>query len=1373
MNKILIKKTGRLFSYSFLLLFALLFSFSDISFSQSSCVEGEVKIGSRIFSNIQSAISNSSSGDTIELGSGSFNEILEINRKNNLSIQSSCFPEIKRLRVRRSNNFHLKGVSIKGEKGAPFSARLLNVKGAKIENLHVFNSGSTGIWLSEASDVLLSQLSIYNNSTGVVLDNASELLIKDSLIYGNKRDGIFFNEALSLIAEDSQIYNNQNGGIFSHQTQEVLRNFIGLNRVELYSNESYGIRLQSNISFRISNSRISDHPLFGLEVNKTGVSSLNKFDRVEGTVIEGNGKGIIFKSPQDLELIRNEIIENEGFGFLYSNPSNIKPLIFLSQNKFTGNKGVAEQGVSSRDLSSYSSYLDNADSGNETSLNSEGLGVGNYRPQAFAGEDVLFSQAGDKLSLSASGSYDLDGDSLSYTWSVIKKPSSSTAGFESSDKPLAFFSPDVLGDYELELEVSDGKQTSTDKILISSNNIRPKAQAGVDELVNTGDEVQLDGTASSDTKGTSLNYSWSFIKKPIGSVAEIKSRRAKRPRFTVDKAGDYEIELELSDGLLSNKNRVLISTLNIPPQVEIAKPVAPALSKALSLKAEVLDDDLNNQSDEGRKVTYKWSVLSAPVGDSSYSFSNPNSKDTSFTALRPGDYVLQLIADDEEFYGVDTVLLSYGNQAPVAKTGRNIPNAITNKKVDLNGSGSTDPEGKALSYEWSFDLKPQGSMAVIGDAKKQQAFFMPDKTGVYRVALTVSDGFLSSKDVIKVTVKEPKNQAPTLAKIGNKSVKIGEELSFKLMGSDKDNGDIIRYTVSPFPLYENMRFNTKTGEFYFKPRGHQAGEYNLKFTVIDNLGAEKSRNVKITVNALKKKGKTSVKGRVLEANAMANSQTELALAGVDVRLSVDGNNMYMSMTDNEGYFTINDIPKGEEYIIQIATSGITLNGKPKYGDFHEQIEVIEKAENVITRPFYMPLVDTNGVAEITANKATKLVNTAIKAELDVPANVSRMNGMAYTGDISLSEVPKALAPIALPESLRGTATLLTLQPAGLRFTTPVRVTFPNKDNFPAGTQLDIYSVNPDTGLFEISGKGRVNADRTKIETISGGITAATWHTPSPPDPDPNCPNNLCSDENDIDCESCKAGSDVDLMTGVLREEHTLASYRSLNQQRVLSLGYNSKSAHPYKVILSMTRSYPIVSAIPPKVSSKVRFQGLDIGTEAVTDSSSLSENEVQPFVLKNSVDIPFPKTGIYRLEQIATSHYPESKFLGLSLKATSVIDYTKSPYGKGWAVVNLHRLYIDEGSRDILLVRGNSYQAQFRAFFPNLGEVRGAGGTPDIGGIAPDPIIRPPTYLSPRGDYSNLKAIPADEPNRYNFIPAIGYIRTTKEGMLYHFNAEG
>ncbi|MCZ0932738.1 MAG: right-handed parallel beta-helix repeat-containing protein, partial [Oligoflexia bacterium] len=719
----------------------LLLSFPYTALSQSSCVEGEVKIGSRSFQSIERAISRSKARDVIELGSGVFDESLNISRKSDLTIQSACFAQVKRLNIRNSNNFHLKGVSIKGGEGANFALRILNTS-VKIEEGHIFNSSSSGVWVSGNSKALFSKLSVYNNSTGFVLDAGAEIEIKDSSIYGNKRDGIFLKDVFSVIIEDTDIYNNKASGISSYQNSQAIRSFLGINRSQIYSNGSYGINLQASFSFRISNSVINDNPLIGFQINKKAVSALNNKDSIESVLIENNGTGVLFASPQALDLIRNEFIGNEGSAFLYSNLAGISPDVFLRGNTFTGNKGRAERGVSSRDLQSYSRYLDNEDTGNETSLNSEGLGVGNHRPVASAGEDVLFSSVNDKVSLSSKGSYDLDGESLSYSWSVVKKPSGSTAGVENSDKPLAFFSPDVLGDYEIELKVSDGKQSSKDKLQVSSKNISPKAIAGLDQLVSLNDRVMLDGSLSSDTKGSNLSYSWSFVKKPVGSTAQIRPKRGRKPSFTVDKAGDYEIELEVSDGSLSSKDRVLVSTINLAPQVEITSSLSPALSQALSLSSVITDEDLNNRGSEDRKVSYKWSVLSSPAGEAVYRFSNTKTKDTSFTALSPGDYVLQLTADDGELYGLDTVLLTYGNQAPAAKTGRNIPNAILNKKVDLNGEASSDPEGKDLSYEWSFNLKPRGSMAVIGDAKKQRAFFIPDKVGVYRVSLKVSDGFL-------------------------------------------------------------------------------------------------------------------------------------------------------------------------------------------------------------------------------------------------------------------------------------------------------------------------------------------------------------------------------------------------------------------------------------------------------------------------------------------------------------------------------------------------------------------------------------------------------------------------------------------------------
>ena len=72
-----------------------------------------------------------------------------------------------------------------------------------------------------------------------------------------------------------------------------------------------------------------------------------------------------------------------------------------------------------------------------------------------------------------------------------------------------------MGDYEIELTVSDGRQSSTDRLKVSSNNVGPMAQAGSDQLVSLGSMVTLDGSSSSDLNSDTLSYQWSFERKPI------------------------------------------------------------------------------------------------------------------------------------------------------------------------------------------------------------------------------------------------------------------------------------------------------------------------------------------------------------------------------------------------------------------------------------------------------------------------------------------------------------------------------------------------------------------------------------------------------------------------------------------------------------------------------------------------------------------------------------------------------------------------------------------------------------------------------------------------------------------------------------------
>ena len=83
------------------------------------------------------------------------------------------------------------------------------------------------------------------------------------------------------------------------------------------------------------------------------------------------------------------------------------------------------------------------------------------------------------------------------------------------------------------------------------------------------------------------------------------------------------------------------------------------------------------------------------------------------------------------------------NAAPVANAGL-AQSVLTGTLVTLDGSASTDANGDALIYSWSFNSKPVGSGAALLSATSVKPTFTTDVAGGYVAVLTVNDGKLSS-----------------------------------------------------------------------------------------------------------------------------------------------------------------------------------------------------------------------------------------------------------------------------------------------------------------------------------------------------------------------------------------------------------------------------------------------------------------------------------------------------------------------------------------------------------------------------------------------------------------------------------------------------
>ena len=176
------------------------------------------------------------------------------------------------------------------------------------------------------------------------------------------------------------------------------------------------------------------------------------------------------------------------------------------------------------------------------------VAVTNSRPVANAGADESINK-NQIVTLDGSASSDADGDTLSYSWTLLSKPAGSAASLSFADTVNPMFLADKEGDYTVSLVVNDGLiNSAADEVLITAVNTPPVANAGPDQYATTGQVVTLDGSGSYDDDHDTLSYSWSFDFIPSGSSASLTNPTDVAPSFTADMTGEYVVSLIVNDG---------------------------------------------------------------------------------------------------------------------------------------------------------------------------------------------------------------------------------------------------------------------------------------------------------------------------------------------------------------------------------------------------------------------------------------------------------------------------------------------------------------------------------------------------------------------------------------------------------------------------------------------------------------------------------------------------------------------------------------------------------------------------------------------------------------------------------------------------------
>jgi chitinase len=156
--------------------------------------------------------------------------------------------------------------------------------------------------------------------------------------------------------------------------------------------------------------------------------------------------------------------------------------------------------------------------------------------------------------------YDADyGDPMTYAWALVSRPPGSAAAVSAADTSRPRFVPDADGQYVLSLVVRDGTlESAPDTVTITAANKPPIARAGPDRAAGVGATVTLDGSASTDANGSTLDHRWTLI-APAASEAALSASDTARPTFVPDVKGVYVARLVVSDGASSVSDDVSIA----------------------------------------------------------------------------------------------------------------------------------------------------------------------------------------------------------------------------------------------------------------------------------------------------------------------------------------------------------------------------------------------------------------------------------------------------------------------------------------------------------------------------------------------------------------------------------------------------------------------------------------------------------------------------------------------------------------------------------------------------------------------------------------------------------------------------------------------
>ncbi len=283
-------------------------------------------------------------------------------------------------------------------------------------------------------------------------------------------------------------------------------------------------------------------------------------------------------------------------------------------------------------------------------------------------------------------------------------------------------------------------------------NRSPTVSAGTDQSVDEQTEVTLTGTAS-DSDGTIASTSWSQIS---GTSVAINSASSITATFTAPSIGVGSEELVFRLTATDDDGATATDEISITVNTTNASPVANAGSDfVVDEQSQVVLS--GSATDDGNISSFSW----AQVSGSTVNISSASTANASFTAPSLSvaeDLIFSLtVTDNRGATNTDNVTVTINpvaglNTPPIANAGPD-QNVVSASSVNLDGTGSADPDGSIVSYAWQQTV---GTAVTLSAADTATPLFdAPTVTAnevlTFQLSVTDNEGATHS-DLVNITV---------------------------------------------------------------------------------------------------------------------------------------------------------------------------------------------------------------------------------------------------------------------------------------------------------------------------------------------------------------------------------------------------------------------------------------------------------------------------------------------------------------------------------------------------------------------------------------------------------------------------------------------